>query len=56
VPCPAMRALVVAHAGPFVGPSAPAAGAFIEVEKPGHAGPFEPEGSEAMELWLISHG
>jgi hypothetical protein len=33
-----MRACVVAHAGPFIGPSAPAASAFVEIEKPGHAG------------------
>jgi hypothetical protein len=32
-----MRAFVVAHAGPFIGPSAPAAGAFVEIKKPGHA-------------------
>src|ERR1700730_19239306 len=32
-----MRALIVAHAGPFVGPSASATRTFVEVEKPGHA-------------------
>jgi hypothetical protein len=32
-----MRACVVAHAGPFIGPSAPAASAFVEIQKPGHA-------------------
>src|SRR6476660_1583964 len=32
-----MRAFIVAHARPFVGPSALAARAFVEVEKPGHA-------------------
>jgi hypothetical protein len=37
IPRPAMRACVVAHAGPFIGPSASAARAFVEIEKPGHA-------------------
>jgi hypothetical protein len=37
VPRAAMRASVIAHAGPFIGPSAPATIAFVEVEKPGHA-------------------
>jgi hypothetical protein len=37
IPSPAMRAFVVAHTGPLIGPSAPAAGAFVEIEKPGHA-------------------
>jgi hypothetical protein len=37
IPCPAMRACVVAHAGPFICPSAPAASAFVEIKKPGHA-------------------
>ena len=32
-----MRAFVVAHARPFVDPTALAAFAFVEVEKPGHA-------------------
>jgi hypothetical protein len=32
-----MRALIVTHAGPFIGPSALATIAFVEVEKPGHA-------------------
>jgi hypothetical protein len=31
-----MRALVVAHAGPFIGPSAQATVAFVVIEKPGH--------------------
>jgi hypothetical protein len=31
-----MRALIVTHAGPFIGPSALATIAFVEVEKPGH--------------------
>src|SRR5580698_6249633 len=34
---PAMRALVVAHAGPFVGPDTFASSASIEVKKPSHA-------------------
>jgi hypothetical protein len=33
----AMRAFVVAHAGPFIGPSAPASITFVEIEEPGHA-------------------
>src|SRR5258708_6698780 len=37
VPRAAMRTIVVAHAGPFVGPFPLAAGASVEVEKPGHA-------------------
>src|SRR3974390_1944727 len=32
-----MRAVVVAHTGPLIGPNAFAAGASVEVEKPGHA-------------------
>jgi hypothetical protein len=32
-----MRAFVVAHAGPFIGPPASATIAFVEVEKSGHA-------------------
>jgi hypothetical protein len=38
IPRPTMRACVVAHAGPFIGPSASAASAFVEIQKPGHAG------------------
>jgi hypothetical protein len=34
-----MRAFVVAHAGPLIGPSPFAACAFIEIEKPGHGEP-----------------
>ena len=39
VPRAAVRASVVAHAGPFIGPFAPATIAFVEVEKPGHGEP-----------------
>jgi len=37
MPCAAMRAIVVARAGPFVDPSPLAAGAPVEIQKPGHA-------------------
>src|SRR5258707_11753535 len=38
MPCAAMRAIVVAHAGPLIGPYPPAACASVEIQKPGHAG------------------
>jgi hypothetical protein len=38
MPRATMRAVVVAHAGPFVGPYPLAAGASVDVEKPGHGG------------------
>src|SRR5438876_11234560 len=41
-----MRALVVAHAGPLIGPSAPATIALVEIEKPGHR--EIPLGSQAI--------
>src|ERR1700737_3795401 len=37
MPRPTVRAVVVAHSGPLIGPYLPAAGASVEVEKPGHA-------------------
>src|ERR1700737_1088444 len=37
MPRAAVRTVVVAHAGPLIGPYPPAAGASVEVEKPGHA-------------------
>src|ERR1700738_5636038 len=37
MPRPTVRAVVVAHAGPLIGPYPLAAGASVEVEKPGHA-------------------
>src|SRR6266851_233503 len=37
VPRAAMRTIVVAHAGPLVGPYPLAACAFVEIEKPCHA-------------------
>ena len=33
----AIRAIVVAHTRPLVGPSTPTTRAFVEIEKPGHA-------------------
>src|SRR4051812_46825790 len=37
--CPTMRAIVVAHARPFVIPGRVAAGASVVVEKPSHRSP-----------------
>jgi hypothetical protein len=45
VPYAAMRAFVVAHAGPLVGPYPVAAGASVDIEKPGHTYPL---GSQAI--------
>ena len=37
VPRAAMRAVIVAHAGPLIGPYPLAAGASVEIQKPSHA-------------------
>src|ERR1700744_4931093 len=37
IPCPTVRAFVITHAGPLIGPPAIAAGTFVEIEEPGHA-------------------
>jgi len=52
-----MRAFIVAHAGPFVAPSAAAAVAFIEVDKPGHAKSsqeYDPSGAKKLESVIAS--
>jgi hypothetical protein len=36
IPCAAMRAFIVAHAGPLIGPYLSAAGTSVEIQKPRH--------------------
>src|SRR5712664_3422786 len=39
MPRAAVRTIVVAHRRPLIGPSPLAAGAFVEIQKPGHGEP-----------------